>query len=229
MKLSLPLLLSLNAGYVDTAGYLALQGLFTAHVTGNFVTLGAALGHGSSGALSKLFALPVFCLVVTLVRLLGYYLPASDPSRLRAFLFLKLLLLTAGGGLAIWLGPFNDGDSWPAITTGMVLVAAMAIQNAIHRIHLAFAPPTTLMTGSSTQMMIDIADVLHGGLSQDEAAAARARLAKLSATVLAFAAGCAAAALIFAFTGMSAFIVPPLVALLTILTGRPDEGRKMGR
>jgi uncharacterized membrane protein YoaK (UPF0700 family) len=41
---AMPILLSVNAGYVDTAGYLALQGLFTAHVTGNFVTLGASLG-----------------------------------------------------------------------------------------------------------------------------------------------------------------------------------------
>jgi len=43
---TLPAILSLNGGYVDTAGYLALQGLFTAHVTGNFVTLGATLGAG---------------------------------------------------------------------------------------------------------------------------------------------------------------------------------------
>jgi uncharacterized membrane protein YoaK (UPF0700 family) len=45
----LALLLSLNAGFVDTAGFLALQGLFTAHVTGNFVTLGASLVFGTTG------------------------------------------------------------------------------------------------------------------------------------------------------------------------------------
>ncbi len=56
MKSSVPALLSFNGGYADTAGYLALQGLFTAHVTGNIVTLGAALairwgpfGAGDSG------------------------------------------------------------------------------------------------------------------------------------------------------------------------------------
>ena len=35
IKPSLPVLLSVNGGYVDTAGFLALQGLFTSHVTGN--------------------------------------------------------------------------------------------------------------------------------------------------------------------------------------------------
>jgi len=29
----------------------------------------------------------------------------------------------------------------------MVLIAAMAMQNAAHRIHLGSAPPSTLMTG----------------------------------------------------------------------------------
>lgn len=67
----LPLLLGFNGGYVDTMGFLALQGLFTAHVTGNFVTLGASLALGTSGALAKLLALPVFCAVVILSRLLS--------------------------------------------------------------------------------------------------------------------------------------------------------------
>ncbi|WP_164045026.1 DUF1275 family protein, partial [Serratia marcescens] len=60
----LPLLLSFNGGYVDTAGFLALQGLFTAHVTGNFVTLGASLALGTTGALAKILALPVFCVTI---------------------------------------------------------------------------------------------------------------------------------------------------------------------
>lgn len=51
-------LLGFNAGYVDTAGFLALNGLFAAHVTGNFVTLGAALIHGSAGAVSSCWRCP---------------------------------------------------------------------------------------------------------------------------------------------------------------------------
>ena len=70
----LPRVLSVNAGFMDAAAFLALKGLFTAHVTGNFVTLGASLVTGTSGALAKLLALPVFCIVIILARLLGHSL-----------------------------------------------------------------------------------------------------------------------------------------------------------
>jgi uncharacterized membrane protein YoaK (UPF0700 family) len=48
-------LLGFVAGFVDTAGFLGLQGLFTAHVTGNFVTLGAALVLGTHGVVAKCY------------------------------------------------------------------------------------------------------------------------------------------------------------------------------
>jgi uncharacterized membrane protein YoaK (UPF0700 family) len=44
-----------------------LQGLVTAHATGNFATLGAILVPGTHGAIGKLLAPPEFVLVVALV------------------------------------------------------------------------------------------------------------------------------------------------------------------
>jgi uncharacterized membrane protein YoaK (UPF0700 family) len=211
----LPLLLSLNGGYVDTAGFLALQGLFTAHVTGNFVTFGAAIVLGTSGAVAKLLALPTFCIVAILARLLHYRLPGLGLPALRTMLTLKLLLLIAGAALAIRLGPFASGDGWPALVTGMTLVAAMAIQNALHRVHLASAPPTTLMTGTTTQIMLDLADLLHG-LPPEAKGAVRARVRRMSATVASFAAGCAAAALLYGLVQTWCFLAPPLLALLSL-------------
>jgi uncharacterized membrane protein YoaK (UPF0700 family) len=218
MKLSLPVLLSVNGGYVDSAGFLALQGLFSAHVTGNFVTLGAALVLGTSCVVAKLIALPLFCVVVALVRVLGYALAAHAVSQLRVLLSLKLVLLVAGAVLAVRLGPFPNGDVWPALVTGMTLVSAMAVQNATQRLHLGAAPPTTIMTGNTTQAMIDVVDVLRG---LPEADPTRTRLASMAANILGFAFGCAAAALAYVYLHMWCFAVPPLLALLAIAL-RPE-------
>jgi uncharacterized membrane protein YoaK (UPF0700 family) len=211
---ALPLLLSLNAGYVDTAGFLALQGLFTAHVTGNFVTLGASLVFGISGAVAKLLALPVFCVVVIATRLLSTPLTRRNLPALKILLALKVTLLVLGAALAIHFGPFANGDSWQAVLTGMVLVAAMSIQNAAHRIHLASAPPSTLMTGTTTQIMIDLADMMPR--PRAEAPERRSRLLRMSVNLVIFAFGCASAALIYAHFGVKCFLLPPVVALVAL-------------
>src|SRR5579862_6731466 len=210
----LPLVLSFNAGFVDTAGFLALQGLFTAHVTGNFVTLGASLVLGTSGAIAKLLALPVFCVVVIGARWLGTLLSHHSTHPFVPLLVLKVLLLIAGSAMAIHFGPFHDGDSWQAIATGMVLVSAMAIQNAVHRVHLASSPPSTLMTGTTTQVMLDIADKIY---PREGAKAPPARLVQMATNVVVFAIGCAAAALLYARLSVWCFVVPPVAALLSLI------------
>src|SRR3954462_3972574 len=52
------------AGYVDNCGFIALFGLFTAHVTGNLALIGAALVDYHGGLVAKLMALPIFVLAV---------------------------------------------------------------------------------------------------------------------------------------------------------------------
>lgn len=217
MKISIPILLTFNGGYVDTAGFLALQGLFTAHVTGNFVTIGASLTHGTSGVVAKLLALPVFCIVIGLVRFFSDRLARFSLKVVNVLACIKVTLFIIAAILAIHLGPFTQGDSLGAIVTGMTLVAGMAIQNAIHRVFFPKDPPTTLMTGSTTQIMLDVADLLRGNLSPEARAVASQRCITLFTAVLVFAVGCGTAALFYHQFDMKVFMLPPVVAALGFL------------
>lgn len=227
MRPSVPALLSFNGGYVDSAGFLAIQGLFSAHVTGNFVTIGAALVLGTSGVLTKLLALPVFCVVVLLTRLASFQLSRRSWPALEPLLALKVLLLIAAAAMAIRWRSFPNGDAAPAMITGMTLVAAMAIQNAVHRIHLAGSPPSTLMTGTTTQIMMDLADLLRGTTLEVRATTVR-RIRGLSTAMASFAAGAAAAALLFHWLGTWNFALPPVVAMLTLFAARRPQAKASG-
>lgn len=134
---------------------------------------------------------------------------------MRTLLALQLALMTLGALLASWLGPFANADEPAALVTGMSLVAAMAIQNSAHRVHLASAPPSTIMTGTTTQIMLDLADVMHG-LAPEVAKATPERLQHMTFGVLAFAAGCAMGALLYAWISVWCFWVPPVLALATL-------------
>jgi len=222
---SVPTLWSFNGGYVDTAGFLALHGLFTSHVTGNFVTLGATIALGTSGAVAKLLALPMFCVVIVLARALGNRLRPSGFPILESAVVLKILLLSSAAALGIAHGPFPTGDRPIAVTTGMILVAAMAIQNAASRVHLPKAPPTTIMTGTSTQLMIDVADLATGRLTPEERAAMLPRLRSLAIAVVSFALGCLVAAVVFNRFEMKVFLLPPLVAAISLVPILEARGR----
>jgi uncharacterized membrane protein YoaK (UPF0700 family) len=213
---SIAMLLTFNAGYADAAGFMALHGLFTAHVTGNFVTIGAALFLGTSGVVTKLLALPTFCVCVALARLVRYALIARGLPVLKTLLAAELLFLTSAAALAVRYGPFPDGDALPAAFTGLALVAAMAIQNAFQRVHLAKKPPTTVMTGTTTQVMLDVADLIHG-VPDEQRVVIRSRLVRMSKSVLVFGLGCGLAAVCYAGVRVWCFALPPLLTLATLV------------
>ena len=216
-------LLSFNGGFVDTVGFLGLQGLFVAHVTGNFVTLGAALVLGSHGILNKILALPEFIAVIVAARLFGNALRARNLPVLRVQLIVEVALLAAFFVLAVAFGPFADADSPLALLTGFAGIAAMALQNALQRVHLASLPPTTLMTGSTTQATLDAVDLL-AGLTPGEASGVRARFSRMAMSILLFAAGCAAGALLYWLFGFWCLAVSVAVGAVAAVIRLDEPG-----
>jgi uncharacterized membrane protein YoaK (UPF0700 family) len=220
-KLIVAALLSFNGGFLDTAGFLGLQGLFTAHVTGNFVTLGAALVFGTHGVLGKLLALPEFVIVIALARLAGAAMTARQLPTLRILLGVKVLFLVAFFVLAVTLGPFPDSDVPTALITGFAGIAAMAIQNGVQRVHLASIPPTTLMTGNTTQATLDAIDLLRG-VDGDKTVVVRARFLATVRGIFFFAAGCAVAAILYAWVGFLSLSVPVVVGAASAIVRTED-------
>ncbi|WP_374382420.1 YoaK family protein [Dongia sp.] len=215
--LTVAALLAFTAGFVDTVGFVALFGLFTAHVTGNFVLIGASLIDLHAGLLTKLLALPLFVITVALTRLfiLRQERRARDaamPLLLGELLFLGLFL-ACGSALA----PFDHADSAAAMVTGFSAVVAMAIQNTASRTIFAALAPTTVMTGNVTQIVIDLVDVAL----VDEQKEAKARLRKMSPPVLTFAVGALTGALAYGFVGFAALAAPIVAIAGVALIYRP--------
>lgn len=211
-------LLSFNGGFVDAAGYFGLQGLFIAHVTGNFVTLGAALVEGSHGNVGKILALPEFILIVALARLAGTALRIRKWPALRILLAVKVLLLAGFFGFAVAYGPFPDANSPAALLAGFCGIAAMAVQNAVGRVHFASLPPTTVMTNTTVQATIDAMDLLTGAEPGDRAAV-RGRFRRLTLALVSFGLGCAVAATLYAFVGLWCLAVAVAVGAAAALLG----------
>jgi len=218
---NLAALLSFNGGFVDTAGFLGLQGLFTSHVTGNFVTLGATLVFGTRGVIAKVLALPEFIAVVALTSLAGAALAGRRGAVLRPLLAGEVALLIAFFALAVGFGPFPDSDTPMALLTGFMGVAAMAVQNGAQRSRLAGMPPTTVMTSNTVQTVLDAVDLLRGSES-DRSGPLHVRFGQTLRIVLFFAAGCAASVLLYAWIGLGNLAVPVVAGALTVLL-TPEE------
>jgi uncharacterized membrane protein YoaK (UPF0700 family) len=209
-------LLSFNGGFVDTAGFLGLQGLFTAHVTGNFVTLAATLLSGTHGVIAKLLALPEFMIVIAAARLIGAALRARALPARQVLLIAKVVCLFAFFILAVAFGPFPDSDAPAALLTAFAGIAGMAIQNGIQRVHFSNLPPTTLMTGNTTQAVLDGVDLLRGTPGPD-AVAVRARLSRTVWSIFWFALGCALAAGLYYLAGFWCLALPVTVGAATVM------------
>lgn len=205
------------AGFVDTVGFVGLFGLFTAHVTGNFVMLGASIAEARSGVVAKLVALPVFFLAVAGTSLFLRWCTARGRDPVGGVLAAQALFLTGFMGIAIGVGPFHHGDQPFAIAAGMLGVVAMAIQNAASRTIFSAFSPTTIMTGNSTQVVLDLVELTRGSGADP---AARTRIAKMVPPLAAFIVGALAGGGGYVLVRFWALLVPILLILFLLLTRR---------
>lgn len=213
-------LMGFIAGFADTTGFVALHGLFLAHVTGNFVTLGASVAQNTSGALGKLIALPVFCLTLLAMRFLGNAYERNGKNALVLLFAIEALLLTLGAYIAIYHGPFEQAGDPQLLGVGMLWVMAMATQNGIHRLYMKACPPTTVVTGTTTQLMLDFADLLMGNPANIQAD--KGKIITQLSSVISFALGCGAAAVAYSIVNVWCFIVPPVLFVITLTLLRRD-------
>ena len=80
---ALLIVLSVTAGCTDIIGFLVLNGLFTAHITGNLVILAAHIVGGGEAQIAPMLSVPVFIVMVGLTRLLAGGLESIGLASLR--------------------------------------------------------------------------------------------------------------------------------------------------
>ena len=215
---ALPFILSLTAGSTDIISFLGLNGLFTAHITGNIVILAAHMVTGNPTIFSYILSVPVFMLVLLLTRLLAGGLERAGMSTLRPLLLLQLIFLVVFLVLCITAGPWSSADALLAVIAGMFGVAAMAVQNALVRISLKGSPTTAVMTTNVTQFVLDLGEILVGG---DAAKIGEARNRAMHAlpVILGFTIGCGIGAAFEATAGLWSLVLPAGLALLAFAMG----------
>jgi len=207
------------AGYVDTLGFIALFGLFTAHVTGNFVLIAVAMADpAQTPSLLKLLAFPAFILGVAAARLLVANCERRGASAVKPSYVLQLVLLIGFMVCGMLAEPVGRSVGALAMAAGLLGAAAMGAHSAASKLLLTHLAPTSMMTGNVTQLVIDATDWLRGAAD----GATKARCGKFFWPVVAFALGCAAAAFAFLAFGFIALIVPVAILCLHLALAEPE-------
>ena len=158
----LPPFLSVIAGIVEVMGYLTLGNLFTAHITGNLVTIAALLVRGGPLSLPQILAVPVFMVALAATWLIAEATRRRGPALVRPLLLVHFLLLSGVLICSAISDPVAHPQGRVASFTAMIAVCAMACQFALLRLGVPGAPSTAVMTGNLTNSVLSLLDTLSG-------------------------------------------------------------------
>jgi uncharacterized membrane protein YoaK (UPF0700 family) len=213
-------LLAFTSGFVDTLSFVALFGLFAAHVTGNFVLIATSLAEFRHGLWIKLLVVPMFVFAAVLTRFYIIRRERYERDAAAHVMLGQVALLAAFMVAAVYHSPFDHHEDPGAFLTAMLAASAMAIQNTAARTFLSGLPPTTVMTGNLIQVIVDMVDIAHG---HGNLGAKRARLAKLGPMLLSFIAGTLLGAVGYVTVGFYSLIIPIVAVAWLALRIRPHS------
>lgn len=198
--LSLGLLLTATAGFVDAVGFIVLGGLYTSFMSGNTTQLGAGLAHGLGPAL----ILPASLIALFFGGSFVGSLVAQSSSRWGSPATLALVVLAIALTLGLHFWGFPPGQSMLALAFGA------GAQNAVLQPIGAARLGTTFVTGT----------LFAAGQDLARATAGKAPPWRWLQHLLVWAALCAGAlagALAFTQWGMDTLIGPGALYLCCVL------------
>jgi len=221
MSYRLIIVLAFVAGYVDAFGFVALFGLFTAHVTANIVLASAnAVGYGQD-PLVKLGVLPAFVAGVALAKLVVVFHARRGTHPERTIYVLEAICLCGLMIVGAIASPLRTADASATLACGLLGAMAMGVQTAHGQLVLHGHAPTTLMTLNLTQAVIDAIDALSAR-SVAARYESRSRLLDTILPVCGFSVGALVGAISWSHASFWALLFP--ATLLSILALRAGTG-----
>jgi uncharacterized membrane protein YoaK (UPF0700 family) len=235
LPLSMPVLLSFVAGYVDSFTYLGLFGLFVAQVTGSFVIAGAEFVTHDFGIAGKLLAIIAFLIAAAATAALIALARNAGHATLPWMLGLEALLLALFAAIVVFGPPIKDARDWHGIAAGLFAAMAMGAQSVLVRLLMKDVPQTNVMTGNMTQLGITITEIVmawrrfarsrHDAAAIAEFETVRERMLTVLSIALGFMAGVASGALAFATAGLRGALVAVVIVAAMALWAAVRQAR----
>jgi len=220
----LPTLLSVIAGMVDLIGFLSLD-IFTAHVTGNIVVIGALVVRHHRVNPAQLLAIPVFVLAVAATWLIAKASGRRGLGLMRLLLLIQFLLITCLLIFSAITKPSADPHRLMATIAAMIAVTAMGCQFALLRLTLPVVPSTAVMTGNLTNAVLGLVDL--SSRIQPLMDGDNRRILGALHLLVGFFVGCIVAAPAVMYLGDWAWSLPAVLAAVAVAFCPGDEIRSL--
>jgi len=205
---------------VDLIGFLSL-GIFTAHITGNIVVIGALIVRHNRVNAAQVLAIPVFILAVAATWLIAKATGRSGTGLMRLLLLVQFLLITCVLIFSVINRPSADPHGLMAMIAAMIAVTAMGCQFALLRLTLPVAPSTAVMTGNLTNAVLALVD--SSSRNQPLMESDSRRLRGALHLLIGFFVGCVVAAAAVTYLGDWAWSLPAALAAVAVaLSERGD-------